>query len=242
MTNSVNSIASTVVGDIKAFRAAGVTASNKQTPFARSALAALMASTFTVSTLQATVIAAFGNPNSPNGKGKPVATVSGLRPFPGGAIVYQAWKDITNLFGDIDADAPTTTGEGDDAVTIGDGAIRRLVTGFVLGNDGAPRTLFALMAEYKAILKAHSALLVGDASEAENDNADAMADGEPKNGEVSQLSLLDRVNALLVAIAASGDDEFNEAYDALATVPAAINARIDGQVADGVAELESEAA
>ncbi len=55
---------------------------------------------------------------------------------------------------------------------------------------------------------------------------------------VANVTLSERVAELLLAIKAASDDEINDAYDALALIPTAINDRIAAAVGDVV---ESEA-
>jgi hypothetical protein len=240
MTNTVNTVAATVGDEIKSFRSAAVTSENRSTPLARSLLASVVSGTMTVALLESAALVAYGNPK--NAKGKPIATVSGLRNCIGGTAFYQTWKSFVSLVETIDGDAPVTDADG---TTVGNGSIRKAIVGFILGNEDAPRNLKQLLAFRDDALKAFYALTMPAPDAATDDAAKEPAAAVPAagNGEISQLSLLDRVNALLVAIAASDDAEFDAAYDALATVPAAINARIEAQVATGHAvELESEAA
>ena len=238
-TVEITNVAGTVGDEIKSFRSAAVTSENRATPLARSLLASVVAGTMTVALLESASIVAYGNPK--NAKGKPVATVSGLRNCIGGLAYYQTWKSFVSLVETIDGDAPVTDADG---TTIGTGSIRKAIVGFILGNEDAPRNLKQLLAFRDDALKAFYALTMPAPDAAtEEASAEAKPVTATENGEISQLSLLDRVNALLVAIAASDDAEFDAAYDALATVPAAINARIEAQVATGHAvELESEAA
>lgn len=241
MTNSTETrlatVAATVGEEIKTFRSNAVTLENRSTPFARSLLASVVSGLSTVSLLEAAVINAFANPK--NAKGKPIAKVSGLRDCVGGKAVYQTWKSFVSIVDCIDGDAPTDVEQDDGTVvSVGSGSIRKAVTGFILSEADAPKTLGALNTFIADALKAHYALTMPSNADAEADNADAAEAKADAPAPVS-MSLRERAEQLLVALNAADNDAVNEAYDAIAAIAEALNARIEQ---DAPAEQELVAA
>jgi len=222
MSISIQTVASTVGDEIKAFRSAAVTSENRSTPFARALLANVVSGAMSLPLLETGIVHAFGNPS--NAKGKPVATVSGLRAFVGGTATYQTFKSVSYLVDCIDFDAPCSD---DDGTTIGNGDIRTAIVGFILGDKDAPANLKQLLETVKASVKAFIALKMPSNEDAVSDNAEAEATTDTaKNGEISPLSLNDRALALLVAMQAASDDDLLSAYDTVALIVAAMDSRI----------------
>ena len=224
--NPFQPAASTVAASTVAFIEANRSADKASTPFARSTLAAVVGGLSSLSMVESLVIAAFGSPKGKNGK--PVAKVSGLRDFDGGARLYQAWKAVAFIVDNLDADAPTEQTRGEETATIGEGAIRAAVTAFILQDDGAATALFgatgiaakvkALMADHaKAIADFHGIVAEGEGEgEGEGDKSDAPA---------GRQSLTDRANAMLLALREASDADVAEALDALAILADYIDQR-----------------
>lgn len=224
MTNVYLASASALTASTVTFMNASVAADNAATPFARSALAAVVGSLMSASLVEATVIAAFGSPSSVK-TGKPIAKASGLRDLPGGARFYQAWKDVAYIIDNIDSDQPTDHVINDATVSIGTGAIRTAVVDFILEqNDGATAlfgakgitaTVKALVAEYaKDVMRAN-----GIDPEAKSEKTDA------DKSDAAPVSLTDMANAFLVAMRHASDDDMNAALEAIGAVADFIDAR-----------------
>jgi hypothetical protein len=231
MTNSFATVSATLGSSVVAFIEGSRDADAKATPFGRSFLAATVSGLYTVSLAETLVIASFGAPKSP-ATGKPIATVSGLRTFNGGASVYQAWKALVRINDNIDADSVLVAATDDTPATPGACAIRKLVEGFILETDGAPKALFGPYGLVKAVdeaLKAHGKALAalngvtGDEPGVDGD--------KPAEAVVPAMSLTDRAAALLVAINAATDDELLAAYDAIDAIVTAMDARIAADAA-----------
>lgn len=239
---TIETVASTLAAEIKAFRAAAVTSENKATPFARSILASLVSRLSTPSMVESMVIHAFGNPKSK--AGKPIAKLSGSGDhIVGWGATRKTVATVFSLFDNIDADAPRDATDDADAVP-GAAAIRPLIVSFILGEDGAPKSLKALSDAVKAAVAAHAATLVGDNSDAKDEN-DANSDAPTADAPTAPLSIADRFAALIVAINADPAAMLDEANDAayvalLDTVKAAYAATVPDQLAE--AEEESLAA
>ena len=208
------------------------------TPFARSVLASVVGGLSSLAMVDMLIIAAMGSPKSP-ATGKPIAKVSGLRDFDGGARLYQAYKVVVSVLENIDADAPVTIGEGEAAVTVGEGLIRKAVVGFILGEADAPKALFGksgLDGTVKGIMAEHAkATLAAMGVEPE---ADADADAKPADAN-APMSIADRLAATLVAIKAMSDEEFFDNQQALAALSDFIDARWDA-IAAATAPVEGE--
>jgi hypothetical protein len=238
MTVTLATVAATVADEIKTFRSNAVTLENRSTPFARSLLASVVSGLSTVSLLEAAVIHAFGNPK--NAKGKPIAKVSGLRDCVGGKAVYQTWKSFVSIVDCIDGDAPTEVEQEDGTtITVGEGLIRKAVTGFILGEADAPKTLGALNKLITDTLKAHYALTMPSNEEAEADNAEADADNAAPVAS-SSLSLRERAEQLLVAFNAADATARDEAFEAIAALFEAVDA--DTKARAGVEQEEKQLA
>lgn len=241
-TRTVNPLAP-VAGKLTANTLAFVTASREadsaSTPFARSALAAIIGGLSSLAMTESHIVAAFGSPLSPS-TGKPVKGISGLRNFEGGARLYQAWKGVTLIIENIDADAylvaPGTSEDAPEGVA-GLALIRKAVVAFVL-NEGDIKSLFGakgIIAFVKDSMEQHAqavAKLAGvepeeaPASEGDNDNA--------------PQSLSDRSAAMLVALQAASDSDFFDASEALAALSDYIDTRWR-QIADATAPDAGEA-
>lgn len=196
---SIATVAATVGDDVKAFRSAAVTAENKATPFARSMLAALMSGVWTRTLAESAIIHAFGNPKSPK-SAKPITKLSGLRDFVGGDAVRKTAESVFELHANIDA-VPT---------------VRPIVTAFVLGDDGAAKSLRALQTAVREAVKAHVEASAPDNSDAVADNA-AEADAAPNTGDAptAAKTLNDYVMELIVRYEAATPMEKSEAHTAL---------------------------
>lgn len=204
-SNSLAIAAASFGDDVKAFRSASVTSENKGNVAAKSLLASLLAGVYTKDLATAAIIHAFGNPKGKNGK--VIDKLSGLRNSTGGDGVRKMAETVFRIFDNIDADSVVP--EGSDYKP----AIRTLVTDFVLGNKGAPKSLRALNESVSASLRAYAKVTQPDNSEAETENKEA--DGGSTADSAPQQSLSDRTLALMVAFEASTDDEKRSAYDAL---------------------------
>jgi hypothetical protein len=193
-------VAATVGGDIVALRSASVTAENKASPFARSMLAALMSGVWSRDLAVSAIITAFGNPKSPK-SGKPISKLSGLRDFTGGDAVRKTAETVFSVFENIDA-VP---------------GVRTLVTDFVLSTNGAAKSLRALLVAVKEATKAHAATLIdADAvTEAEGDNDAAEGDAPSTDAPVADMTLSERVQALIVAFQSATPEAKSEAQPAL---------------------------
>lgn len=197
-TVTINTVAATVADDVKAFRSAAVTAENKATPFARSMLAALMSGVWTRTLAESAIIHAFGNPKAPK-SGKPVAKLSGLRDFVGGDAVRKTAETVFEMFANLDA-VPT---------------VRPIVTAFVLGDEGAAKSLRALNVAVRDAVKAHVEANAPDNSEAVADN-DAEAGAVPTTSTTTEptLSLADHVMQLAIRYEAATPEEKSAAHEA----------------------------
>lgn len=218
MTVFLESIASTVAADIKAFRSSAVTSEGKGNTAARSMLAALLSGVWTQSLAESALIHAFGNPKSPK-TGKPVAKLSGLRDFTGGDAVRKAAETVFRIFANVDADAPRTV----DDVTVGAGTIRPLVVSFVLNETDAPKSLRALNEAVNVALREHAKAISPD-------NADAVAETEaesaaPTTSTEAAFDVADAIAKLTVFASAMDEADANAYSDAINTLYAAWDAR-----------------
>ena len=252
MTATVNLFAapaSTLAASTVAFIDANKGADSASTPFARSTLATIVGGIASASMVESIVIAAMGAPKSPK-TGKPIAKVSGLRDFDGGARLYQAWKDIAFIVDNIDADAWVVAPADTDVPLLptiglpGANAIRPLVEGFILNASDAPKALFgatglthavkAAMAEHSKAIALHAGVApVADATPAD---ADATKDDAPATVDVSGMA-----GAMLVALRSLDDAAFIDAKDALAMLSDYIDARWNA-IADAGETVQSIAA
>lgn len=226
-TSNINpalaTVAATVGEDLKAFRSASVTGENKGNQSARSLLASLVAGVYTPALATAAIIHAFGNPKGKGGK--PIEKLSGLRAFTGGDAVRKAASTVFGIFENIDADATVIeTADGNVGA-----AIRPLVVGFILNEEGAPKSLRALSEGVSAALRSYVAATAPVADEAEP-NGDAGGDA---TAPVTQ-SLNERVLAVMVAYEAATPEAKLEAHDALAMLWEMVNADIASEEAEPV--------
>lgn len=213
-TSNLAIAAATFGDDVKAFRSSAVTAENKGNTAAKSLLAALVSGIYTESLAIAAIIHAFGNPKGK--KGKVIETLSGLRNVTGGDGVRKMAETVFRIFKNIDADS-VVVGEGDE--TVG-GAIRPLIVAFILGEEGAPKSLRALNDAVNSALRAYAKATSPDNADAEADN-EAEADTAP-----AAQSLTDRVLAVMVAYEAATADERVAAHDALTALWEMVNADV----------------
>lgn len=197
------------------------------TPFARSALAAIIGGLSSVAMTESHVLAAFGSPRSP-ATGKPIRNLSGLRNIDGGVRVYQAWKDVAFIADNIDADEwlihPDPEGETDDAKAGTPGArlARAAVVGFILNEGEGPKVLFGkggLTAYVREAMAKHGEAL----AKLEGVDAEPETKGENDNAPVQTLA--ERAAAFMVALQAADDAAFIEAGDALGMVSDYIDTR-----------------
>lgn len=225
MTVTIANVAETVAADIKAFRSASVTSENRANVSARSMLAALVSGLWTRSLAESAIIHAFGNPKSPK-SGKPVAKLSGLRDFTGGDAVRKAAETCFRIFENIDTDKPVTVAsdtDGQPDTIVGAGAIRPLIVSYILNETDAPKSLRALNEAVAAALRAHAKAISPDNSEAETETAAETADATAP----ATVSLVDRINALTVALSAADDETLSGAYDAMEALVAAYDTRVN---------------
>lgn len=228
MSQNIAAVASTLAADVKAFRSAAVASENKATPFARSALAALVSGLSTIDLTTAAIIHAFGNPKSPK-TGKPVAKLSGLRDFTGGDAVRKTAETLFRVFENIDADKPRPVGDED--TVVGAGAIRPLIISFILNEADAPKSLRALSEGVSALVKAF-AKEEADASGA--DNSEAAADNATP--EAPAFDVADAIAKLAVFFDNMNEEQAETVGPMVAalmnTYDARVNALIDaGDVA-----------
>lgn len=222
-------VAGTLAASTVAFIAANRESDNASTPFSRSLLATLVGGLSSLAMAETLVIAAMGSPKSPS-TGKAVKNVSGLRNVEGGARLYQAWKDVTLLIENIDADAYLVAPGSDEALPLGvpgKAAIRPAIVAFILsegdvkslfGAKGITATVKRMMAEHATALAALHGIVPDAANDAAESTDDAKAD---------YMDLGKRAAALLVAINAATDDDFIDHSTALAALADAITARWD---------------
>lgn len=220
--NPFRSTANDIAPATVAFIAANKASDGASTPFARSTLAAIVGGLSTADMVESLVIAAFGSPKSEK-TSKPIAKVSGLRDLEGGARLYQAWKDVSFIAANLDADAPVTIGEGDAATIVGAGEVRKIVTAFILQDDGAPKALFGstgVTARVKEAMKAHNVeVMKAHGVSPEADASDAKSEGEGEgDANATRQPITDRINAMMVALRDMSDAEFEGAWEALATM------------------------
>jgi hypothetical protein len=213
-TDNLKLAAQSFGDDVKAFRSSAVTSENKGNTASRSLLASLVSGVMTEALAVAAIIHAFGNPKG--AKGKPVETLSGLRNSTGGDAVRKMAETVFRIVNNIDADSVAPEGNDD-----WQPAIRPLVVSFILGEEGAPKSLRALNDAVNSALRAY-------AKATQPDNGEAEAEAE--EGEAGQQqpvqSLTDRTLALMVAYENATDDEAAEAHEALEALFAMVNDRI----------------
>jgi hypothetical protein len=236
--NIYQPIATALVANTAAFIDANRVADNASTPFARSLLASVVGGLSSLAMAETLVIAAMGSPKSP-ATGKPVASVSGLRDFDGGARLYQAWKAVDYILSNIDADAPFSVPvpegapEGTEPLTVGEGLIRKAVVAFIL-NEGDVKALFGrtgIHAKVKALMAEHAKALATamGVEQEEDEKAD-----ESANDNSAPQSLTDRATAMLVALQSADDTAFFDAQTALAALSDYIDTRWNA-IADATA-------
>lgn len=214
-----------------AFIDANKAADNASTPFARSAISAVVGGLMSAGMVESMIVAAMGSPLSPK-TGKAISKVSALRDFDGGARLYQAWKDVVVILDNLDADAatdhtiPGKDGADDTVVSIGTGAIRAAVVAFLLEEKDGATALFGakgITATVKGLMAEHAkTVLAAYGVEAEKSDDDK---GEGDKGTDANLSLTDRANAFLVAMRHASDDDMNAALEAIGAVADYIDAR-----------------
>lgn len=222
-TSTLAIAAATFGDDVKAFRSSSVTAENKGNVASKSLLASLVSGIYTESLAIAAIIHAFGNPKGKNGK--VIETLSALRNSNGGYGVLSMAKTVFRIFNNIDADS----------VIVGEvgGTIRPLIVAYILGEDGAPKSLRALNEAVNVALRAYAKATSPDNADAEADN-EAEADATP-----AAQSLTDRVLAVMVAYEAATPEDRVSAHDALAALWDMVNSDI---AATGDAEPMAKAA
>jgi hypothetical protein len=222
VTVTLSTVAATLADDCKAFRSAAVTAENKSTPFARSTLAALVSGLSTVDLVTAAVIHAFGNPNSPK-TGKPVSTLSGLRPFTGGDAVRKTTETTFKLFANLDADKPRDVQNANgDTVTIGKGDIRKAITAFILNEKDSAKSLNALSDSVATALRAFAK---EDADAKGADNSEAANENATTTTEAAPFDAADAIAKLTVWAAGMDEATANAMSDAMNALYQAFDAR-----------------
>lgn len=242
---SIATVAANVGNDVKAFRSAAVTSENKGSQAARSMLASLVSGVWTRALAESAIIHAFGNPKSPRSN-KPVTKLSGLRDFTGGDAVRKTAETVFRIFDNVDADkwqvAPSPETDDSDAVegVPGATAIRPLVVAFILGTEGAPKSLHALNEGVNKALRDHAKATQPEAEEAEG-NGGGDAEGETP-ASAAPVSLSDRILALMVAYEASTAEERLASHGDFEALVAMVNADIAEHEGAGVTLPEENAA
>lgn len=227
-TSNIAIAAASFGDDVKAFRSSAVTSENKGNTASKSLLASLVSGVYTEALAVASILHAFGNPKTP--KGKAIETLSGLRNFTGGDAVRKMADTCFRIFGNIDADKVAPEGATD-----WQPAIRPLVVSYILGDEGAPKSLRALNDAVSGALRSYVKATQPDNADAEADNA-ADADAPP-----AQQSLTDRTLALMVAYEAATHEERVAAHEAIAALFDMVNADVI-ETGDGETEQQAIAA
>lgn len=221
--NTLATVALTMTADAMTLRTAGEATGKAQIAFARSVIAASLTGVATLAFAEAQLIAVYGAPK--DSKGKAVKSASGLRDVDGGFAAYQAWRVIAYVVDNADTDAANdvtnpTTG---DVASVGDGAIRTLLTSFALG-ETALRGLSGLKKAVEALVTAHAtatAVAMGVAVEDTTD--DKGKDGA--NDNAAPVSLHDAATAMLLRLQSATDADFETAQTALAALSDYVDAR-----------------
>lgn len=234
MTDTLSTVAANFTADAIALRTAGEATGKAQIAFGRSVIAAVLTGVSTLAFAEAQLIAVYGAPK--DAKGKAIKSASGLREVDGGFAAYQAWRVIAYVCDNVDTDKAhdVTHPVTGDVASVGDGAIRALLTSFALG-DTALRGLSGLKKAVEALVTAHAtatATAMGIVTEADDKGEGDASKGD--NDNTPPVSLADAATAMLLRLQNASDAEMEAAKDALAALADYADARWNA-IADAAA-------